>query len=143
MPTAGQAQPDVMPFLRFRLDDVVVLENGLSPSAVIEEGTPFTLRVDVGFDGLLAPLVTGQAFSVFHHITNIETNATQTEAGGAFVPTAANLTHITAQSGPISLAIPAGFEAGTFRILTHVHADNAAVRPIVAAFHDGLVVMIT
>ena len=79
----GQAQPDVMPFLRFRLDDVVVLENGLSPSTVIEQGTPFTLRLDLGFDGTLAPLLTGQAFSVFHHITNLETNATQTVSSSA------------------------------------------------------------
>jgi len=91
----------------------------------------------------LAPLLTGQAFSVFHHITNLETNATQTVAGGNFVVNAGNLAHITAASGPINLAIPAGFEAGTFRILCHVHADNPAVRPIVAAFFDGLVVMIT
>lgn len=144
MPVAGQAQPDLMPLLRFRFDGVVCLEAGLGPATVIRTGTPFTLRQDLGFEGQLAGLVTGQAFSVFHHIEEVQTGTRQHVAGGNFVvpaPPASN--HITVTSPPISLPIPAGFASGTYRILTHVHANNPAVAPIVAAFHDGLMLMIT
>ena len=30
----GQALPDFMPFLKFRLDDVVILESGMSPNTI-------------------------------------------------------------------------------------------------------------
>jgi hypothetical protein len=142
----GQAQPDVMPFLRFRLDNCVCLEPGLSPASVIPAGTSFQLRLDLGFDGTFAPLLIGQTFDVFHHLECIETGAHATVPGGGIAVTLANLNHTTVTSPPIAtgpgsnLPIPAGFDAGTYRILTHVHAANPAVRPIVSAFYDGVVI---
>jgi len=153
MPAPGQAQPDVMPFLKMRLDDVVVLEGGLSPSTVITAPATLTLRLDVGFEGMLAGLLTGQPFSVVHHIERIEDGNRINLPGGNFVvPAPPASSHILVNSGVITtgasgsganLEIAPGFASGTFRVLTHVHADNPAVRPIVAAFHDGLVIQVT
>jgi len=146
MPNEGQAQPDAMPFLKFRLDDCVCLEPGLSPASVVSAGTSFQLRLDLGFDGILAPLLNGKTFDVFHHIENIEIGTRITVPGGSIVVTPANLGHMTVTSPPITtgpgniLVIPAGFDAGTFRVLSHVHAADPAIRSIVSAFHDGLVI---
>jgi len=152
MPAPGQAQPDVMPLLKMRLDDVVVLESGIGPSTVITNGTPLQLRLDIGFDGTFAGLLTGQAFSVFHHIECVEDGVRSTLAGGTFVvPAPPGSAHILVTSplyttgaagSGANFAIPAGFSAGTFRILSHVHANNLAVRPIAGAFHDNLVIQV-
>ena len=149
MPAAGQAQPDAMPLLRMRLDDVVVLEPGLGSSSVVTAGTPVSIRLDVGFDGMLAGLVSGQELNVFHHIQNVETGTNTTINGGSFiVPPPAASSHIVHTSGPYATGggtdfeIPAGFDSGTYRILTHIHPDNASVASIISAFHDGLVVQV-
>jgi len=146
----GQAQPDVMPFLRMRMDNVVILEPGLSPTSIVSSGTDVQLRVEVGFDGILAPLLVGQTFNVFHHVTNIESGATSVLNGGSFVVTGANLSHAAVNSSLYSTSgaaadfpTPAGSAAGTFRILTHVHAASAAVEPIVTAFFDGTILMVS
>jgi hypothetical protein len=143
MPTVGTGEPDVLPFLRFRVDGVQAFEPGFSPSNIIQAGTNFTLRTELGFDGGWVGLLTGDPFSIFHHITNLETNTNQTVPGGNFVvPAPGPASHIAVDSAPINLPIPAGFTAGTYRVLTHVHADNAAIVPLVAGFHDGLILMI-
>jgi len=151
--STGKAQPDIMPFLRFRLDSCVCLEPGLSSAEVIDAPTPLTLRLDVGFDGSLRALLAGRSFSVFHHAERVEDGVRTTLAGGNFVvPGPATADHIVVTSAPIStgaagsgadLEIAPGYHAGTYRILTHVHADDSDIRPIVSAFHDGLVVEIT
>ena len=153
MTTAGKAQPEVMPFLRFRLDNCICLENGLSSADVIDAPTPLVLRVDVGFDGTLRALLKGQKFSVFHHTERVEDGARKTLPGGSFVvPGPATADHITAVSPTITtgaagsgaaLEIAPGFDAGTFRVLTHIHAEDPDIKPIVSAFHDGLVIEVT
>jgi hypothetical protein len=149
----GQAQPDVMPFLRFRCDDCIVLENGLSPSTVIDAPTPLQLRMDVGFDGTFTALLHNQKFTAFHHVERVEDGVRKTLQGGTFVvPAPGAAAHITVASPSLSTGaagsgadfeIAPGFDAGTFRILTHVHADDPLIRPIVSGFHDGLVIEIT
>jgi len=151
--STGKAQPEIMPFLRFRLDSCVCLEPGLSSAEVINAPTPLTLRLDLGFDGTLRALLVGKSFSVFHHVERVEDGYRTTLPGGNFiVPAPATADHITVTSAPIStgaagsganLEIAPGYDAGTYRILTHVHADDPAIRPIVSAFHDGLVIEIT
>ncbi len=153
MPGPGQGQPDLLPFLKFRLDDVIVLENGISPSTIVTAPTTLQLRLDVGFDGQFAALLHNQRFSVFHHLERVEDGFRKTLPGGSFVvPVPGGASHITITSnnystgGPGSGAdfeIPAGFDSGTFRILTHVHADDPNIRQIVSAFHDGLILQIT
>jgi len=150
---SGKAQPDIMPFLRFRLDSCVCLENGLSSAEVIDAPTPLMLRVDVGFDGSLRALLAGRRFSVIHHAERVEDGFRKTLSGGNFiVPGPATADHIAVTSAPIStgaagsgadLEIAPLFDAGTYRILTHVHAEDTDIRPIVSAFHDGLVIEIT
>ncbi len=152
----SQAQPQAMPFLNFRLDAVVCLEPaGLGPSTVITAGDSFTLRTELGFDGLFVPLLVGDTFNVFHHVQRVEDGAAFVLplAGATFaVPAPPASAHIAVPSGPYStgsagsganLEIPAGFAAGTYRVLTHVHAVAAGIAPIVAAFHDGLIIMVT
>lgn len=150
MPAAGQAQPDAMPLLRMRMDDVVVLEPGLGSTSIVEVGTPVSIRLDCGFDGMLAGLVSGQTMNVFHHVQNVETGANSTLNGGNFiVPSPATASHITHTSGPYTTGgpgsdfeIPGGFASGTFRILTHIHPDSASVASVISAFHDGLVIQV-
>jgi len=152
MATVGKAQPEVMPFLRFRLDDCICLENGLSSAEVIDAPTPLVLRIDVGFDGSLRALLKGQRFTVFHHTERVEDGVRKTLQGGSFVvPGPSTADHITTSrsfSTGISgsgadFEIAPGYDAGTFRILTHIHADDQDIKSIVSAFHDGLVVEIT
>ena len=151
--SAGKAQPEVMPFIRFRLDNCVCLENGLSAAEVIDTPNPLVLRLDVGFDGSLRALLKGQRFTVFHHTERVEDGVRKTLEGGSFiVPGPSTADHITVASRPFStgaagsgadLEIAPGFDAGTFRILTHVHANDRDIKPIVSAFHDGLVIEVT
>jgi len=152
----GQAQPDAMPLLRFRLDAVVCVEPaGLGPSSVITAGNTFTLRTELGFDGLFVGLLAGQQFVVRHHVQRIEDGLVKTLplAGGQFTVPGTGAAHIPVIAGPYTtgpngsgadLEIPPPPQAGgTYRVTTHVHALNVAVRPIVAAFHDGPIVMVT
>jgi hypothetical protein len=106
------------------------------------------MRLDVGFDGMFAALLVGDTFYVNYHVQRVEDSLSFILGGGTFaVPAAPN--HIVVSSGPYTTGpagsganfeIPPGFASGTFRILTHIHASNAAIRPIVSAFYDGLVV---
>lgn len=153
MPVQGQGQPDVMPFLRFRCDECIALENGTSPSSVVTAPTPLQLRMDLGFDGQFTGLLNNQRFSVVHHVERVEDNLRKVLQGGSFVvPAPAAASHITVTSNNFSTGaagsgadfeIAPGFASGTFRILSHIHADNPNVRPIVSAFHDGLVIQVT
>jgi len=149
----GQALPDFMPFLKFRLDDVVILESGMSPNTIITAPNTLSFRMDLGFDGTLSPLIIGQPFEVVHHVERIEDGARTTLHGGAFTVTLSNLHHLTFTSGPWTTGLngsganfqlpPTPADSGTFRILTHVHAVNAWVRPMISAFHDGVVIQVT
>ncbi len=151
----GVGQPDAAPFMKFNFNDVQAIEVGttLAPTTVITNGTDFQLRVRLGFEGLLAPLLVGQNFQVAVHAQNLETGDIKTLNVGVFpVPGGAsladfevaspNFTTGTAGSGA-DLVIPAGFAAGTYRMLTHVHFENPVIRPIVAGFHDGLIIMVS
>ncbi len=152
MPTVGKAQPEVMPFLRFRLDDCICLENGLSSAEVIDAPNSLVLRLDLGFDGSLRALLKDKRFTVFHHVERVEDGVRRTLQGGSFVvPGPSTADHITVASRSYTTGaagsgadfeIAPGFDAGTFRILTHVHADDPDIRPIVSAFHDGLTIEI-
>ncbi|MEK7325713.1 MAG: hypothetical protein AAB217_10710 [Chloroflexota bacterium] len=168
MLVTGQAQPDAMPLLKFAMEGVDCNEAGafvLGPTNVIAAGNTFTLKTELSFDGGLVPLLVGPPgaqFNVFHHVQNIETGASfalpQSPAPIGFTvgvnspgATAQNPRHITVISGPYTtggpgsganLTIPAGSAAGTFRITTHVHAVASGIRPIVAAFADGLTIEI-
>lgn len=154
----GVGQPDGLPEHKFRVDGTICFESpvAIGPTNILPAGSDFNLRTEVGFDGTLDGMLTGQTFNVFHHVQNLENGTTTTLplAGGTFVvPGAAGArAHITVTSGPYTtadtpgpadLVIPAGFDAGTFRVLTHIHAVDTAVKPLVAGFHDGLIIMVT
>jgi hypothetical protein len=108
------------------------------------------LTSSFGVTGLLTGLVTGQVFDVVHHVENIETGNRTNLPGGTFTVPAPAIAGVIPYTSPTfstgatgsgaNFQIPAGFEGGTFRILSHVHAQNANVRSIMAAFHDGLVI---
>jgi len=154
MPGPGQAQPDIAGLLVFTMEDVRPNEPGippnLPPSTVITSGGTVVLNSIFGVTGLLAGLLTGEVFDVFHHIERLEDGDRKTLPGGNFTvpaPASAGIipytspTYTTGGFGSgANFEIANGFDAGTFRILTHVHAENLIVRPIVAAFHDGLVI---
>ncbi len=154
MPGPGQAQPDFPAILVFSMEDVRANKPGfeaiIPPATVLTRGDTVVLTSSFGFTGILTALLTGDVFDVFHHVENLETGARTNLAGGAFTvppPAAAGVipytspTYTTGDTASgADFEIPAGFEAGTFRILTHAHAQNPLVRPVVAAFHDGLVI---
>jgi hypothetical protein len=154
MPGPGQAQPDLPGILVFTMEDVRANEPGtppsLPPSTVITAGSSVVLTSTFGVTGLLTGLLTGQVFDVVHHVENLETSAHTNLPGGTFTVPAPPAAGVIAYTSPTfttgatasgaNFEIPAGFEGGTFRILTHVHAQNPFIRSIVAAFHDGLVI---
>ena len=152
MPGPGTGEPNELPFLRFRMDDVVALSPAPNPTTVVQAGQPLELRVDLGVDGFWAGLLIGESFNVFHHSESVEDGDRQELAGGTFtVPGAPDTANFSVTTGAFStggpgsgaqLEVPAGFASGTFRILTHIHFVDPAKEPIVAAFHD-IIVMVT
>lgn len=156
MPGPGQAQPALPGILVFTMEDVRANEPGippnLPPSTVITAGSSVVLTSIFGVTGLLTGLLIDKVFNVFHHVENLETGTHKDLAGGTFTVRAPAATAgVIPYSSPMyttggtgsgaDFEIPAGnFAGGTFRILTHAHAQDANVRPIVAAFHDGLVI---
>ena len=152
MPAPGIGQPDALPFLQFQLTNVTATEvGGIAPSVVLPAGASFTLQTDLGVNGLFAGLLVGDVLAVVHHVENIETGTRQSLGGGTITvpnpPTSFSSTagpFTTADTGGAAdLVIPAGFDAGTFRFLTHIHHTAPAKKHIVAAFHDQLIVMVT
>ncbi len=145
-----QTQPNAMPLFGTRWDNLVCLEPGLSSSDVVSAGTPISLRADLGFDGLLAPLIIGQTFRIVYHAQRIEDNVVVAPlVSPVTTVTAANLAHITVTAGPFStdpagnLPVAPGFAAGTYRLVGHLHFTNPAIDTLVTAFCDGLIIMVT
>jgi hypothetical protein len=145
-----QTQPNAMPLFATRWDNLICLEPGLSSSDVVPAGTPISLRADLGFDGLLAPILVGQTFQIFYHAQRIEDNVTvPVLASPVTAVTLANLAHITVTAGPFAtgpggaLPVAPGFAAGTYRIVGHLHFSNPAIDSVVTAFCDGLIIMVT
>jgi len=155
MPGPGTAEPDFgANIFRFRLDNVVVLSPPPDPSAIIQAGQDLKLRVDLGFDGhpLFLWLIAGKQYSVFHHLEREEDGARTLLPGGTFtVPTPPNSTNFSVETGPYTsgapgsgtqFEVPAGFDAGTFEVLTHLHFEDPNIKRFIAAFHQ-LYVMVT
>ncbi len=152
MPGPGTAEPDELPFLKFKLDGVVALSPSPRPTNVVQAGQPVSLRVDLGVEGFWAGLLVGERYNVFHHLERIEDGARKPLAGGTHtVPGAPDTGSFNVTSGPYTTGqagsgtdfeVPAGSAAGTFRILTHVHFEDPAKEPIVTAFHD-MILMVT
>jgi hypothetical protein len=149
MANEGVAQPDFLPALRFRFDDIQVLEAGaipFGPNNIVTAPNPFTIRMDVGFDGPLTLLLFGLSLTAEHHVQLIETGAVFVLPGGSVtIPAAlAVASHLTITSGPFATVVgPAApgvpLGTGTYRITTHIHPP-APIAGIVAAFQDGLIV---
>jgi hypothetical protein len=146
MPGPGQAEPDVLPYLKFKLDNVVALSPPPNPTTIVQAGQPVQLQVDLGVEGFWAGLLIGESFTVVHHTEREEDGARSTLPGGAFtVPTPPDTASFSVTTGPFSTGnagsganfeVPAGFDAGTFEILTHIHFQDPAKEPIVAGFHQ-------
>jgi len=151
MPGPGIAQPDFLPALKFRLDNIEVLETGgFGPSSIVTAPNPFTLRMDLGFDGPLTLLLFGLVLTAEHHAQHIESGAVFAlpVAGGIVVipPALAPASHLTISSGPYATVVgvaapgvPLG--TGTYRITTHIHPPPP-IAGIVSAFYDGLIVQV-
>jgi len=159
MPGPGTGQPDQLPEHRTRMDGVDCVEApvGLGPTNILPAGSSFSLITELGFDGTLDGALTTHTFTIRHHFQNIETGAVGILplAGGTFVVgagVALDRAHIRAPAGPYTTAdtggpadfvIPANFDTGTFRITTHVHPNNPALKGNWFAFHDGLIMVVT
>lgn len=150
MAVPGTAEPDALPFLKFRLDSITAQSPLPNPTTVVRAGQPLHLNLELGVEGLWTGFLEGENFSVFHHVERIEDGNRSTLPGGSNTvpspPTNFNVTtgpYTTGNPGSgAQFEIASGFDAGTFRILTHIHFDNPLIEPIVAAFHE-MVVMVT
>ena len=148
----GVGQPDALPSHKLRVDGVVCLETGGAYAAtnVISAPGKFSLRTEFGFDGNLDGMLVGDTFDVVHHWERIEDGARGRLLGGpgdTNVAVVAPISHIQVTSGPYStgaggdLPIPGGFDAGSYRFLTHIHFHGAN-KGTVAGFYDGLIIVI-
>jgi hypothetical protein len=155
MPGPGLGQPDIAGALVVTMDDVTAVETGgIAPSAIVNVPNSFTLNTKFTFKDALAGLLEGEEFDVEHHVQRLEDGATSTLAGGSVTAgpvvggqieinyVSTSFTTGTAGSGA-NFEIPAGAETeATFRVLTQLIPKDAAVRKIVAAFHDGLLLQV-
>jgi len=154
MPAPGIGQPNITPPspfpLTFNISEVTATAPGLPPTTIFAAGVNATLSTTLEINGtalltpILAAAINGAGLSIFHHLENLETGAMSTIAGGTLAPAAfgaAPGTTVTVTSPPFTLAIPAGFDAGTYRVLTHVHTGGL-IAGAVTAFHDALVLMV-
>lgn len=148
-------QPDDLPEHKFRFDGVTCIEaaGAYAATNIISAPGTFTLRTEFGFDGNLDTMLIGDLFDVVHHWQRVEDGATGMLPGsatdrGIAVPGGAGLSHITVSSGPYTttgaaggadLTVPAGFDAGTYRFITHIHF-RAPNKGSVGGIYDGLVV---
>lgn|GEM_PF-2639698 len=152
---AGVGQPDALPSHRLRVDGVVCLETAGAYAAtnVISAPGNFSLRTEFGFDGNLDTMLIGDTFDIVHHWQRVEDGATGRLRGGVTDTNVAlqnPIGHVQVSSGPYTttganagadLTIPTGFDAGTYRIFTHIHF-RAPNKGTVAGFNDGLVIVV-
>ena len=150
MPAPGTGQPDFPGILQFNIKNVTVQEPGLPPTAIVSVTASFTITTNIEIKGLLNVLLEGDLLEIAHHIEEVQTGNRQTIGlTTVTVPPPTPLfssINFSKVSGPFpggTLVIPPGFASGTYRVLTHVHHTNPARASIVAAFHDGLIIMVT
>lgn len=148
----GVGQPNALPSHKMRVDGVVCLEaaGAYAETCIITAPGQFWLRTEFGFDGNLDNMLIGDTFDVVHHWQRVEDGATGRLPGSAAdtnIAVANPISHIPVTSGPYTtgpggnLQIPAGFDAGTYRFLTHIHF-NGANKSTVAGFYDGLILVV-
>jgi hypothetical protein len=150
MPAPGTGQPDFPAILQFNIKNVTVQEPGLPPTAIVRVGASFTITTDIEILGVLNVLLKGGVLEIAHHLEEVQTG-TRLVIGVTTVPVPpptplfSNI-NFPKVSGPFpggTLVIPPGFASGTYRVLTHVHHTDPLLAPVVAAFHDGLIIMVT
>jgi hypothetical protein len=130
-----QAQPDAMPILKLRLDEVVPVETpgSLSPSTVVSGGGAFWLRTEIGAEGMLWPIFNLMTWDVEHLAEDIV-------AGGPAVALAPLVGLVGAFPAPPGIwSITAGpyvLPASTYRIFTKIRL-NAAMPPLLRAQIGG------
>ena len=142
------------------MDGVQCVESpgGIGPTNIMPAGSSFSLLTELGFDGTMDGVLNGKDFTIRHHWQNIETGAVGILplAGGIFTigvtPGATDRRHIRIATGPYTtantggvadLVIPANFDTGSFRITTHVHPNDAAIKKDWFAFQDGHIIVVT
>jgi hypothetical protein len=151
MPVPGVGEPNIPGTLVFSMNNVVPLSPPPNPTSIVQAGQPVELRVELGIDGGLTGLLLGESYQVFHHVERVEDGDRKTLAGGTFtVPSSAAAAasfnevtgpYTTSDSGAADFEVPAGFDSGTFRILTHIHFVDPGKEPIVTAFHDMILMV--
>jgi len=161
MPAPGIGQPAGIGTLTFNIFEVKVDEVPPGPASpnIVPPGSSITLTTILELTGSLAgvagPAVTAPGAAVFHHPQRLEDGAMgPTLASGPITPisvppgadpglyfstTTPPITTGVATSGA-TLKIPAGFDAGTFRILTHYHGARGT---ILRALHDLTLIEVT
>jgi hypothetical protein len=132
MAAPGVAQPDAMPFLKFRLDDVEVKEtDGWAPSTILNDGKDFQFTVKLGVEGNLAALLIGDKYKIEHHCQQLDGPGQETLDGGNFtVPDPPD--PVEESSGPYTAG--ADLPVGTWVITTLVGFNQQPIASIVTAF---------
>lgn len=169
MSTPSQGQPFLAGHVEFSLGDpaaapgtaayesVVIGPIGpgvdVPPQSIISLGTNPTFQLTTRLRLEAAPADFG-AFNgiilgfgaVEHHITNLETGATLAVAGGAILASGAPGGDTPVPPGIMKAwysadSFPTALVAGTYRVLTHVHAGGPFANAL-AAFNDSTYIMV-
>lgn len=146
--TITQAQPDAMPIIKLRFDEVICIETpgALSPSTVITSGAAFWLRTDIGAEGGFWPIFNLFTWDIRHFAEDIVNGGPAIAlppllgVAGAFPPPPGIWSIV---AGPLATGAAGVLPQGTYRILTNVRLNAAMpppLRSLIGGSNDGLLV---
>jgi hypothetical protein len=149
----GQAQPDLMPVIKLRMDDVECVETpgSLDPSTIVTSGGNFWLVTDIGAEGMFWPIFNMLTYEVHHTAERIDSaGAPVVLPGGppflgAFPAAPGIMRH---QSPAITTGPPASapdLAEGTYRIFTTVRLvapSPAGLFSLIGGFFQGPVIQV-
>jgi hypothetical protein len=153
----GQGQPNIAGSLVVEMADVTATEiegavPALAPGAIINQPNTVTLSTSFTIKDAFARLVDGEVFNVVHRLERVEDGLRFTLAGGSVIATVVggqivmpytSVEFTTGATGSAAqLEIAPGATEGTFRVLTQLVAQNANVKSVISAFHDGLLLTV-
>jgi hypothetical protein len=146
----GQSQPDLMPVIKLRMDDVECVEQpgSLDPSNIVTSGNTFWLRTDIGGEGMFMPFLSMLTYEVHHTAERIDAAGPPIllPTGGSFIPNLPAPPGIFRHtSPPITTGAAATLPDGTYRIFTSlrlVAPSPPALFSLIGGFYQGPILQV-